>query len=313
MAFIRGLVRARSRSRSQRHRPESPAEMRRILRLSGAVLIGLLLALAWVRDPRNWPPEETTAYQGEAAEPSHTTHSPAALARLVREPQNAWSNLGFVLGGAFLLVHCRARAARGLGVALMSVGVGSFLYHASASTLLRQLDVGAMYWLFVLAGVYSVSVAWPPARRFAERNPRAIACAALMVAVLLAFMRNVTVGGLEPLSLTSSTATASAILALALALQVWRRENVAAALQFLVIVTLFGVAVYLQRADRPGRPLYRPDALIQAHALWHILAATAFTWAIMLSDRSADESPAFNCARLAPGTSRPGAVSSPRL
>src|SRR4051812_47378339 len=98
-----------------------------------AVLSMLLLALAWVHAPDNWPPVEPKPYQGEAADLTKAGHSAPALARLIREPQNTCSNLVFVFGGAFLFATSRTRGARLIGVPLVAVGVGSFLYHASAS------------------------------------------------------------------------------------------------------------------------------------------------------------------------------------
>lgn len=119
------------------------------------VAAALALTLALVRDAARWPEAEVPPRQGEAVQRGSTPpqHLPEALRRLVREPQNTWSNLAFVLGGAALVVTARLRMARGVGVSLVAVGIGSFLYHASASRTLRHLDVGAMYWLFLLLAV----------------------------------------------------------------------------------------------------------------------------------------------------------------
>src|SRR4051812_17748762 len=118
--------------------------MVRVIGISVVVLSALVLALAWVHRPENWPPAEPTPYQGEGADLVEPKHSEAALGRLIREPQNTWSNLVFVFGGAFVLVTSRTRGARMLGIPLIAVGAGSFLYHASASARLRQGDVAAM-------------------------------------------------------------------------------------------------------------------------------------------------------------------------
>jgi hypothetical protein len=267
--------------------------MTRVLGLSVAGLVAFLLVLAAVRTPANWPAPEATPYQGEAADPGKPGPSAVALARLVREPQNAWSNLAFVAGGAFLLVTRRTRAARTLGVPLVAVGIGSFLYHASASARLRDFDVVAMYWLLVLALAHCASLAWPKRTAWLRRQGMTLAAAALMLAVALTLARNVTVAGFKPLSLTVVTILASAGLLLTLADLAHRRESIAAALQLLGVVTVLGAAVFLQVGDRPGGRLYRPDAMVQPHAVWHVLAAIAFTWAITILDTySTNETPA---------------------
>lgn len=260
--------------------------MKQTLLVSVLVIAVLLAALAVVREPTRWPPDlEPVPYQGEATDVGTRQHSAAALARLVREPQNTWSNLAFVVAGALLGATCRARMARMLGMTLIAVGVGSFLYHASASTTLRQLDVGAMYWLFVVAAIYLVALLVPLLRPNIEKNAIGFATGALVLAGLLTVSRNLTVLGFKPLSLQVATTVVSAAMLLTLADVIRRRESVAAALQFLGIVTLFGAAVYFQVSDRPGGTLYRPGALIQAHAVWHVLAAVTFAWVITLLDR----------------------------
>jgi hypothetical protein len=263
--------------------------MIRTLLISLVVLLGLLAALAVVRDPARWPEVEAVPYQGEAADVVTRKHSTAALAQLVREPQNTWSNLAFVVAGAFLVATRRARSASVTGFPLIAVGVGSFLYHASASMLLRQLDVGAMYWLFGVVAIHCVAIVVPRLRPVIDEHAIGFMLGALVLAGLLTLSRNIVVLGFKPLSLQVATTVASAALLLTLADVIRRRESVAAAFQFLGIVTLFGAAVYFQVSDRPGGTLYRPAAAFQAHAVWHVLAAIAFAWAVTLLDRYGPE------------------------
>jgi hypothetical protein len=270
--------------------------VKRTLLITGLVILALLGALAWVREPAGWPSPETPPQQGEAAEPASAnkapTHAALALARLIREPQNTWSNLAFVLGGAFLVSVSAQRLARCVGGALIGVGSGSFLYHASASRELRHLDVAAMYWVFLAATALCISALWPRWRPKLEAHAMSVLGAALLAAVALTAARNVVIAGGKPFSLKIATAVAAGIVIVSLAIVARRRENVSVALQFLGIVTLFGVAVAFQTADRPGGRLFRPDAFIQAHAVWHVLAAAAFVWAVRLLDQagSADSS-----------------------
>lgn len=68
------------------------------------------------------------------------------------EPVNALTNLAFLLAGFLLLAHQRP-PARTLGVLIMSIGLGSFLFHTFANRLTGFLDV-----FFI--GVYLVAYAW---------------------------------------------------------------------------------------------------------------------------------------------------------
>jgi hypothetical protein len=264
--------------------------VKRICAITALVVAALIGGLAWVGEPAAWPPPETPPQQGEAADPhsisTKPVHAADALARIVREPQNTWSNLAFVIGGAFLIVTAAGRLSGSVGVALIAVGVGSFLYHASASRELRHLDVAAMYWLFLLAMILCVSTVWPASRAKLESVAAVIFGVTLIAAVLLTLGRNVSVAGLKPLSLHTVTVVTAAMLILSMAQVARRLETVAAALQLLGIVTVFGIAAACQTSDRPGGRFYRPGAIIQAHAVWHVLAAATFVAAVKLLERS---------------------------
>lgn len=262
--------------------------LQRILIVTAAVVLALVGVLAVVGDGSRWPEPESPPLQGEAADvrtmSAHPVHSERALARLIREPQNTWSNVAFVLGGAFLLMTVSQRLARGVGLVLLAVGMGSFLYHASASLALRHLDVLAMYWLFLMAIGVCISAVVPGWRRRIEAYSTALFAASFVIAVGVTFFREITVLGMKPLSLHLATIVTAAILILTLAEVARRRETIGGALQLVGIVTLFGIAAACQTNDRPGRRLYRPDAFIQAHAIWHVLSAATFVWSVRFLD-----------------------------
>lgn len=260
-------------------------DCRAIIALSTALVLLLAAVLGWVGEPDRWPEPEEIPQQGEAADISSRTHAPAALARLVREPQNAWSNVAFLVAGAFLFSTCASRLARANGVVLAMVGFGSFLYHASASRSWRHVDVGAMYALFLLSVALCAAAMLPRWRPALERRAVALAIMSGLAAVALTAGRNLVIGGIKPLSLRFATMLSAGAIILSLADVARRRETIAAALQFLGIVTLFGIAVLCQTWDRPGGRFYRPDAWLQAHAVWHGLAAITFAWAVRFLDQ----------------------------
>ena len=78
-------------------------------------LLGLGLHWGWSAD--RWPAVEMPPKQGESVSTEDVVrgilrHDPVALARVIREPQNTWSNLAFVLAGAFVWVGSPRRIVR---------------------------------------------------------------------------------------------------------------------------------------------------------------------------------------------------------
>lgn len=58
------------------------------------------------------------------------------------------------------------------------------------------------------------------------------------------------------------------------------------------VCALFAIALTCQLGDQPGRWFFRPEALVQAHALWHLFSAAAVTGAVALLGRAGDQRPA---------------------
>lgn len=255
-----------------------------------AVSAALWLTLFAIGQGARWSEAEVPPRQGEAVLRGSIPpqHMPEALRRLVREPQNTWSNLAFVLGGASLLVAMRLRMARAVGVALVAVGIGSFLYHASASRTLRHLDVGAMYWLFLLLAGLAAGSVGARLKRWSEPRATWIAVATALAAVGLMAGRNVVVLGMKPFSLTIATGLAAALTIASLVVAGWRARSGRTWVAVAGVCALFAVALGCQLGDQPGRWLFRPGAAVQAHALWHIFSATAVVGAVAVLDRASD-------------------------
>lgn len=259
--------------------------MRAVVLTTTGVAVALMLVLLAVSLGMTWPSPERPPKQGEALhvekdEHGHHVHAPEALARVIREPQNTWSNFAFVIVGAWLIHRCRSRASTLVGLALIAVGMGSFLYHASATRPLRQLDVGGMYGLYLAAIIYVLGAVWAGVARWTERSFWSILGGLTVAAAVITASRNVVVGGIKPLGLTPITALAATILITGFAWCAWRERSMKLAQRWLLACVLFATAVIYQLGDRPGGWLCSPDHLIQGHALWHIFAALALGVAI---------------------------------
>lgn len=263
--------------------------MKNTILLSFAITLALVMVLRVVGDSSHWPPVEAPPRQGEALDSEalkrgQLTHSPLAIARLVREPQNTWSNLAFVFAGASLACTARLKASRLVGGAIITVGIGSFLYHASASSTLRHLDVAAMYGLFITMIMLAGASLHPRIRTVVESWIGLFAAVALAFATLAAVYRNIIILGFKPLALSLVTAAASVLFIGALIIHAGKKRTLRTTIGVVVAISLFLCAVMCQVGDRPGGWLIKPASAVQAHALWHIFSAAALLIAVRLLD-----------------------------
>ncbi len=261
--------------------------MKKAVVLSVVVVLALVVTLAFVGAADQWPAVESPPRQGEALderalERGEFSHSPLAVGRLIREPQNTWSNLAFIFAGACLACLTSLRASRFVGAALVAVGVGSFLYHASASRSLRHLDVGAMYGLFFAMTALASGSLHSRLRQVTESRVLLLAAAALAFAAFATAARNFVILGVKPLALSTVTAAASSLFSGSLILLAWRKRSLRLAVGVGSAVALFLGAVVCQIGDRPGGWLLDPASGVQAHALWHVLAALALSLAVQM-------------------------------
>lgn len=271
--------------------PITMSPIRKTLLITAVITAGLLLLLGYINHYSAWPPAENPPHQGEALDPAALRngviiHSAKALGQLVREPQNTWSNMAFILGGSLLISLGTTRCGRLAGAMLIAVGAGSFLYHASASRTLRHGDVAAMYGLYFITMILCVGATWPSLRRKFEKHAWLIAMTSLLVAVGAACGRNFVVFGFKPLELTLVTAIVVAVLVATFFLTIKRRRDLKTFSLVATALALFGISVVCQLGDRPGRWLCNPDAFIQGHALWHLFSAAAFVVVVFLLEQN---------------------------
>jgi hypothetical protein len=243
-----------------------------------AAVLGLGLQYGW--KAHRWPAVESPPKQGEAAGTAEVVqgilrHDPAALARVVREPQNTWSNLAFVFVGALTWAGTSRRIIRAAAGGLILTGVGSFLYHASASLALRALDVGAMQVYFGLSMIAALAVLRPRWRETIEQRAVLLSITVVSAAALITPMRGFKVGGLRPFDISWLTLLTALIVTLALASHAGQTRRRGPWLVLGASVLLLATAVMFQFGDRPGGWCWRPGRGLQGHALWHILSAAA--------------------------------------
>lgn len=203
----------------------------------------------------------------------------------VRQPANTWSNLGFVLAGLAVAWHAsrperlggtlRARPgyATALAVLVVLLGPGSMAMHATQSDLGGHLDLLSMFLLSGFAVAYG-------ALRWWRRGPGTLA-AVFVVAVGIGMAGHLR-GGDVPLLGHLGNAVFAVQLWLAIGLEValWRRgrrgDGPAQDLRFgLGSVGTLALAFAIWTTGKGGHAWCRPEALLQQHAVWHVLDAAA--------------------------------------
>lgn len=262
-----------------------------VLSVVTAATLILLGGLALVPALGGWPPAEKPPSQGEALDPVAYRHgqyvqSEAALHRLIREPQNTWSNLAFVAGGAYLLLFIRRSRSRLVGAILIGVGMASFMYHAAASRPIRNYDVGAMYAVLGVTALLCLGVFLPRFARWLDQRALVAGVLCVAAAAIVTVERNWRVWGVKPFALLIVTEVASAVLIGTLLFVAWRTPRRDVRIAIALSLGFYTIAAACHTGDRPGSWLCVPGYWIQPHAVWHVLSAAALVLAVWAIERA---------------------------
>ena len=213
----------------------------------------------------------------------------------VRQPANTWSNMGFVLVGLLIIakplpatsVRAPLRDDRAYRVAFgamaASVGLGSWLYHASMTFVGQWFDVMAMYLLPTFLIAYNFV-------RLGKLKTGGFLGAWLAINAALGWMlvaapaaRRPVFGALIGLLIVSEIVTTRV-----------RPERLDKRLMAAAAGAL-GMAFLIWNLDLRGI-VCAPHSLVQGHAFWHLLCALS-TWLLYryyasAEARDGDELPA---------------------
>jgi len=204
--------------------------------------------------------------------------------QLVLQPANSWSSFSFVLVGAWILLSAGARgtshAFRGsqaviYAVAVIIVGVGSFLLHATLTLWGQFYDVVGMYLLSGFMVAYAVQ------RRFGLSTA---AAAALYVALCTLL---ITILVVEPETRRWLFAVVL-LAAIGVELGVARPLRPGIETRWFVYGILLQVAAFTIWILDMRHIVCAEDSLWQGHAAWHMLnaAAIACTYRYYRSERA---------------------------
>jgi len=190
------------------------------------------------------------------------------LCAWVVEPSNAWSNIGYVLVGLWILQRCRpwpGNPRTAIGIAAILLGLGSFAFHATGVRVFEIVDVAGMYLMSGLGLTFALGrlFAWPAARSVTFFVGLVLASSLLMIVLgndgIVVFGAQVfSVVGLE-VALRHTNPPGAVV---------WLLRSVGA-------VSL-GFVIWLM--DLHG-PLCDPDNhLVTGHAVWHVLTALSLAF-----------------------------------
>ncbi len=155
------------------------------------------------------------------------------------------------------------------------MGLSSFLYHASASSALRAVDVGAMYWLYGLCLLLAAGSLSPRFDGWCERRAAVLTGAVLLLSVVVTLKRGVQVLGFHPFGITLVSGEIVAVFAVAVLAKAIGARNWSRLVWPGVSAILFAAAAAFQVGDRPDGWCWNPRGAVQGHALWHLLSAAA--------------------------------------
>jgi hypothetical protein len=176
---------------------------------------------------------------------------------LLHQPVNSLSSLAYVAAGVWIAMRPgRDRADRVYAGAVIGNGIGSLLYHGPGwpgSAFVHNAAVPAAL-LFIAVDDVALLRGWTTRRQL---TVYATLLAAASVAVAVG----------PPTGVAAASAVAAAATETALIRRGTRRSLVP--LATLLVAGLVGLA------GRTGSPLCHPQSLLQPHAAWHILTATA--------------------------------------
>ncbi len=253
-------------------------------------MVSVVLAVVALRfNPRGhfWLAVEPPKAQGEAYDPAKLRTAlranediflPASVDRLVREPQDTWSNLGYAATGLAILLAARTRLGRSVGWACVGLAISSGMYHASLLPEWRLIDILGVYAALFTTLIFCIAAMtrWPSAR-----NEGIIVVATWLAAILAGVHRNdVRWGGFKPLDSTTIVVGAMIV---GLGVTLLARQRVPAERRSryhaTLAVGLLGAVVSIigGLGDRFGSFWCNPEALIQGHAVWHLGGALALT------------------------------------
>jgi len=247
-----------------------------------AISVALVMMTSRIASPEVWTGLE--AAMGNAFHFCETNRMEA----LIRQPSNTWSNLGYLFVGIVVLTlagHDLRMPNRKesdnfivrypiftllFGLSSLMLFVGSFLYHASLTSVFQKADQAAMYSLVLLViaiNGYRLFPRWRLLKRWHSSHGLAVV---LFTLALWAVFSNISV-----LNINSTFPALTAVAFASSVVYIWVSGHGLHFTRYLkVAFGTLAVAGAIWGLDR-SHTLCSPDHWLQGHALWHLLTAAS--------------------------------------
>jgi hypothetical protein len=240
-------------------------------------ILGIVIVLSLAADIQ-WeiPPDFSRSDQCEALH----------IESMIMEPQNTWSNFGYLLAGLLVLFRGRGVFAKFFGAILCALFLFSGMYHAApVEGSLQFLDVLSIYWVLMAAIAYaSLAVL----KRYGV-TVTYVGRGAIVIGVILLAGIAMTATRTKIIIFDSTYAVfiMGFILLVFLIIGFVRAPAFLSqgqqAFYVLGVALAVGLSGVFRLLDGPGNPLCYPDGMLgilQSHAVWHVLSAALLflTW-----------------------------------
>ena len=183
------------------------------------------------------------------------------------QPINAWSSLAYTVVGLALIASSGQSAPpertlrRAFGLLTAATGVGSFLYHGPQST-----GAGFAHDVTFLATLWFLVVMDPASSLGIRRRSAWLGLGGIIAAISVVLI-------VAPTS--SNVLTGISIIALIVSDWLMHRIGGINGRWYATALSLFAASLLFNALGRSAASTCEPDAMLQFHALWHILSATA--------------------------------------
>lgn len=189
----------------------------------------------------------------------------AAQCSVISEPANTWSNLAYVFFGMAVWAW-GGRSGRAWGPAMIFVGAMSFAYHASANFIGQLLDHVGMFVFAALPLTVNIDRLWPLSRG-ARRGVYWGLVLGTTALVLALYALGIPIQPSTAL-LVLSTLALEAVLA-------WRGQRAHSYGTLALAMGSLALALFIRELDRQRIVCDPNAALMQGHAIWHVISAAS--------------------------------------
>jgi len=234
----------------------------------------------------------------------------------VLEPQNTWSNFGYLVAGAIILYRSRTLLGAMVGVNLEFEFLFSSLYHSKLTSGFQTIDVAWIYVLLLsliaygiqslLSSEFSLFAEWPQETAYPTFTPPVFIALGICAIVIVAGILMELLGFESTLTTLLLVAVVAVLLAGGLILAAVRGGRAGAIVVIVVQIVAVGIPTLIFKfSDGKGNHFFFfpnlccPKASLQSHSGWHLLSAVMVAIAYDFFANFSGDGRVFSIARSA--------------